>query len=216
MAYIIIVASIVILPWLAVFLYFRFVNKNILKNYRSLSEKYGLSLDVSKKKGFIRHPFAEGTFGEFPVSIGCFIRGSGRRKYASTFMKIKCSNPHGLSFFIIKRTKLNNVLYGKEVFLTGDTDLDKNYIISTNDPEKMNSLLNFSVKYKLLHIMNLGFKGEIKLNENYLQSIEPELLTRNIDLLRIELMLHLLCEIADALDRKHKPVIQSTHSFNKQ
>ena len=209
-AYIVVFALIVVLPWLAVYLYLKFISKNILKNYKLLSEKYGLLLDTSKKAGLTRHPSADGVYRDLPVSIGCFMRGSGRRKYASTFVKTECLNPYGLSFFIIKRTKLNNVLYGREGIETGDSEFSEKFIVSADNPEVMNSLLNFSIKNKLLQIQNLGFKGELKLEYNSLQYVEPELIYRDVNLLRIELMLHLLCEFADELSQKHKPLIQNT------
>jgi hypothetical protein len=63
----------------------------------------------------------------------------------------------------------------------------------------MISLLDFNIKYKLLQASNLGFSGEITLDNDNLLYTEPELIRNDVVLLRSEVMIHVLTDIADSL-----------------
>jgi hypothetical protein len=91
------------------------------------------------------------------------------------------------------------VKYGGKAYLINDSEFDSKFIVNTNNGERMFGMLNFSIKYKLLQSLNVGFKGELKLEGNKLSYTENELIKNNINLLRIEILLHLLCEISDEL-----------------
>jgi len=104
-----------------------------------------------------------------------------------------------LAFHIIKRNLQNKINYGQNVLHIDDTEFDENFIVNSPDRERMLNLLNFSIKYKLLQTANIDFKGEITLDGNILTYGEYGLPIDRRNLLRIELMIHLLCEIADTL-----------------
>jgi hypothetical protein len=192
---------IVTVPWLAVIMYGLFSNHGILKNYKSLSDKYKFELDTSKKSGFRKHPVVKGKYRDIPVEIGTFINEEGKKKTA-TYVNADCSNTSGFAFIIFKKNHANTVKYGGKAFSVNDSEFDSKFIVNTNNGEKMFALLNFSIKYKLLQSLNVGYNGEIKLEGNKLIYIENELIKNNINLLRIEIMLHLLCEISDELKSK--------------
>jgi hypothetical protein len=193
------IVIILAVPWLAVIIYGLVSNQGILKNYKSLSDKYGFETDLTKKSGFRKLPIVKGRYRNIPVEIGSFINQSGRKKSVSTYIKAACTNPAGLEFLIVKKNHSNETKYGAKSFLINDTEFDGKFIVNANNGEKMFSLLNFSIKYKLLQSLNVGFKGEIKLEGNNLSYAENELIKNNINLLRIEILLHLLCEISDEL-----------------
>ena len=99
----------------------------------------------------------------------------------------------------MKKNRANEIKYGAKSFLINDAEFDGKFIVNTNNFEKMFSMLNFSIKYKLLQSLNVGFNGELTLEGNNLSYAENELIKNNINLLRIEILLHLLCEISDEL-----------------
>lgn len=192
---------IVAVPWIAVIMYGLFSNRGILKSYKSLSDKYNFELDASKKLGFRKHPVVRGKYRDIPVEIGTFINQEGKKKTA-TYVNAGCSNESGFEFIIVKKNHANTVKYGRKAFIVNDSEFESKFIVNTNNGEKMFDLLNFSIKYKLLQSLNVGFKGEIKLEGNRLSYIENEIIKNNINLLRIEIILHLLCEISDELKSK--------------
>jgi hypothetical protein len=196
---IIFIVIVFIVPWLFVLIYLFTVNRNIIKNYRSLAEKYGFEVNASKKSGFFKHPVSRGTYRNIPVVIGSFIKEDRRKNSAATFIEVECVNQTEMDFIIVKKTIANSIKYGGKAFTVNDSEFDKKFIVNTNDMNLMFDLLNFSIKYKLLQSLNVGFKGELTLNGSKLAYIEKELIKNNVNLLRIEILLHLLCEMADEL-----------------
>ena len=193
------IVIIVTVPWLAVMIYGSLSSKGVLKSYKSLSDKYGFETDLTKKSGFRKLPVVKGRYRNIPVEIGSFINQGGRKKSAATYIKAACTNPAGLEFIIVKKNRANEIKYGAKSFLINDAEFDGKFIVNTNNFEKMFSMLNFSIKYKLLQSLNVGFNGELTLEGNNLSYAENELIKNNINLLRIEILLHLLCEISDEL-----------------
>ena len=193
------IVIIVTVPWLAVMIYGSLSSKGVLKSYKSLSDKYGFETDLTKKSGFRKLPVVKGRYRNIPVEIGSFINQGGRKKSAATYIKAACTNPSGLEFVIVKKNRANEIKYGAKSFLINDAEFDGKFIVNTNNFEKMFSMLNFSIKYKLLQSLNVGFNGELTLEGNNLSYAENELIKNNINLLRIEILLHLFCEISDEL-----------------
>ncbi len=196
---IVFVVIVLIIPWLFVLFYLFMVNRGIVKSYESFAEKYGFEVDTSKKSGFFRHPVSHGSYRNIPVVIGSFIKEEGRKKSAATRIDVDCANPADMDFIIVKKTNVNSVLFGGSAYIVNDSEFDDKFIVNTNNTKKMFDLLNFSIKYKLLQSLNVGFKGELTLKGNKLQYIENELIKSSVNLLRTEILLHLLCEIADEL-----------------
>ncbi len=201
---IIFIAVILVMPWLFVLAYLYITNRNILKNYKSLTNKYGFEVDSTKKSGFFRHPVSRGQYRGIPVEICSFIKENGRKKSPATYISVDCINPNGFDFTIVKKNTANNIAYGGKAFTINDSEFDSKFIVNTNDMKKMFDLLNFSIKYKLIQSVNVGFKGTLQLNGTKLRYEEKELIKSSMNLLRIEILLHLLCEIADEL-RQVKP-----------
>ena len=191
------IVIILAVPWLAVIIYGFASNQGIMKSYKSLSNKYQFETDFTKKSGFRKLPAVKGRYRNIPVEIGSFINQSGKKSHKATYVKAACSNADELEFVIVKKNHSNEVKFGAKSFLINDTEFDSKFIVNTNNGERMFALLNFSIKYKLLQSLNVGFNGELKLEGNNLSYVENELIKNNINLLRIEIMLHLLCEISD-------------------
>lgn len=196
---IIFVVFALIIPWLFVLFYLFTVNRNIVKSYKSFTEKYGFEVDLSRKSGFFKHPVSHGSYRNIPVAIGSFIKQEGRKRSAATYIEAECSNPAEMDFIIVKKTNANSIKYGGRAFTINDSEFDDKFIVNSNDMNLMFDLLNFSIKYKLLQSLNVGFKGELTLKGNKLQYVEKELIKNSVNLLRIEILLHLLCEISDEL-----------------
>jgi uncharacterized membrane protein YecN with MAPEG domain len=197
----ILIITILVLPWLLLLAYLLVTNMNILKIYKSLANKYGFEVDSSKKSGFFSLPTARGKYRDVPVEIGSFIKEEGRKKSSATYINVDCLNASGLDFTIVKKNSANKINYGANAFAISDAEFDRKFIINTNDTKRMFELLNFSIKYKLLQSLNVGFNGVLRLNGNKLEYIEKKLIKNSFNLLRIEILLHLLCEFADELKR---------------
>lgn len=189
----------VVLPFLVFFLRNFIRSRNIKKYYKLLSDKYGLKLGTSSNGELADHTLIEGNFRDLPVEIGSYKKEEANRKIHLTYVKVNCVNPDHFGFVIAKRNMTNEVLYGNKSVSMNDREFDEKFIVSTNDYPRFNSILNFSVKFKLLQILNIGLKGDFILQGNALAYSESGLITRSTDLLRIELILHLLSEIADEL-----------------
>lgn len=200
---IIFIAVILISPWLLMLSYIVIINRNIKKNYKSLANKYSFEVDASKKSGFINYPLSHGQYRGIPVEICSFRNEEGKKKTPATYVSADCTNENSFEFIIVKKNSTNNIKYGAKAFTVNDSELDGKFIINTNDTEKMFGLLNFSVKYKLQQSMNVGFKGKLFLTGTKLRYEENELIKGSLNLLRIEILLHLVCEIADEL-KGHK------------
>lgn len=196
---IILVVVVLIIPWLFVLFYLFTVNRSIIKSYKLLAEKYGFEVDSSRKSGFFKHPVSQGSYRNIPVAIGSYIKEKGRKKSAATYVEVECTNPAEMDFIILKKTSANIITYGGRAFTVNDSEFDEKFIVNTSDMNRMIELLNFSIKYKLLQSLNVGYNGELTLNGNKLQYIETELIKSKMNLLRIELILHLLCEISEEL-----------------
>jgi hypothetical protein len=203
------VVFVLIVPWLLILIYFYIINRSIVKSYKSLSDKYGFEVDTSKKSGFLRHPVSRGSYRNISVTIGSFIKQEGKKKSASTYIEAACINPDGIDFLIAKKTNANRIKYGGGTFTINDSEFDNNFIINTNNIEKMFPLLNFSIKYKLLQTLNVGFRGELTLSGSKLKYEEKELIKSSVNLLRIEILLHLLCEISDELKENNNQSLKN-------
>lgn len=196
---IIVVFLVVVLPFLVFFLNNFIRSRNIAKYYKMLSDKYGLKLDTSSNGELADYTLIGGNFKDLAVEIRSCKKEEGNRKIPSTYVKVNCVNSDHFGFVIAKRNMTNEVLYSNKSVLMNDKEIDEKFIVNTNDYSRFNSLLNFSVKFKLQQILNIGFKGEFILNGKTLSYTEHGSIIRSIDLLRIELILHLLSEIADEL-----------------
>jgi hypothetical protein len=196
---IVVVFLVVVLPSLYYFLYYYIRNRNIKKYYKLLSEKYKLIFKASSNGEVKDQILIEGTFKDLRVEVGSCKKKEGNRKVPLTYVKENCVNHDQFEFVIAKRNMANDVLFGNKAVLMNDREFDEKFIVNTNDFSRFISILNFSIKFKLLQIFNIGLKGELILNGNSMSYSEKGYITRSIDLLRIELVLHLLSEIADEL-----------------
>lgn len=196
---IVVIFLVVVLPSLCFFMYYYIRNRNIRKYCKLLSDKYGLKFGTSSNGELKDHALIEGKFKDLAVEIGSYKKEEGSRKIPLTYVKVNCVNPDHFRFVIAKRNMANDVLYGNKAVLMNDREFDEKFIVNTNDYSWFTSILNFSVKFKLLQTMNIGLKGEFILNGNTMAYTEQGFITRSIDLLRIELVMHLLSELADEL-----------------
>ena len=82
-----------------------------------------------------------------------------------------------------------------------DSEFDDKFAVSSETPDYVISLFTFNVKYSLLQAQNLGLRGELKLQGNKLSYIEPDMIKDESSRTRIELVMHILCDIADELEK---------------
>lgn len=188
--------------WVFIFFFVRFTNKSVVQYFKKLGEKYNLTVNDSKKIGIGRFPMAEGMFRGYPLFIGSMKKGEENCKYTYTFIRLLCSNTTGINFRIVRKTKQNIINYNQYAIKVNDSEFEEKFIINSNNPEFMLSLFDFNIKYKLLQAANLGFSGDITLDNENLLYTEPELIRNDVVLLRSEVMIHVLTDIADSLKFK--------------
>lgn len=198
---IIFIALVLIVPWLILFFFLLGSNKKTINNFKKLEEKYGMKADFSKKVGMKPHPLAYGLYRNRNIKIESIIRDSvdGKKVAPHTCLLVECINPDNFTFTVVRRKKQNAASFQNSSTLLNDNEFDDKFIIQTNNPEKMKNLFDFNTKFKLDQVHMLGFNGIIKLEGNNLTYIEKGLLSDNASLMRLELVLHELCDLADVM-----------------
>lgn len=196
-----ILIPILVIPWLILFLYLVSSNKRVINNYKKLSEKYGLVCDFSKKAGMKNHPSAAGIYRNRNVKIESVMMNSrvNGKNVLHTLLSVECGNSDDFTFTAVKRTKQVSSADRSALALTDDKEFDGKFIIQTNDPVRVKRIFDFNTRFKLDQVHALGFNGTISLNGNLLQYAEKEQLSGSDPLMRFELVMHELCDIADVL-----------------
>lgn len=192
--------SISVIIWLIYYFYFR--SNKIVKNFNLFAEKYGFTVDMSKKFNFLVHPVASGSFRNRNFMVGSDNKEVKGNRFSSTFIKVQCANPLNVGFLIQRRTRANKVIMSREEVLTEEKEFDIKFVVQANNCEVIKSILDYTNRYKLLQALNLGMNGTLKLNGNTLYFEEIGLLKDNIALMRIEIIIHCMCDIADDLSRQ--------------
>jgi hypothetical protein len=198
---IILIALVLVVPWIILFIIMSGSNKKTIKNFKKLEEKYGLQSDYSKKVGMKTHPSSLGIYRNRNIKIESIIRDSveGKKVIPHTMLIVECLNTDNFSFLAVRRKKQNNASFLAGSSLLNDNEFDDKYILQTNNIEKLRNIFDFNTKFKLDQVHKLGFDGIIKLENNYLVYIEKGLLNNDESLMRMELVMHELCDIADIM-----------------
>jgi hypothetical protein len=197
----ILIGLIVTLPWTLLFLFMLVSNKKTIRNYQKLHRKYGLKTDFTKKDGMKIHPSAFGIYRNKDIKIETTKRESlnGKRVLPHTELLVECLNKDNFSFTVIKRKKQNTAIFADSSALLDDKDFDSKFIVKTNDPERIKRIFDFNTRFKLDQVHRLGFDGAITLSGNALEYIEKDLLDDEESLMRMELVLHEFCDIAEVM-----------------
>ena len=193
--------------WIVSFIFSKVFSKGGgLKNYKSLAEKYSLNIDEFHKEGKIKLPLLTGSYRDFPVSLGAMLKPDSVKKTPVTFIAAECENKDNFSFVIARRSKENKIKYGSAESPIGDKEFDEKFIVNTNNSGEMSTIMNFNIKYKLIQAQHLGAYGDLILNGNKVLYTEDGYISSDTALMKAEIILHLVCDIADEMKRI-KPVI---------
>jgi len=190
---VIFIIVIVIIPWVILIFYMMARKKNAGKYYKKLQEKYSLASDSADKN----KPEISGQYRSRPVKIETDTP-EGKKKHG-TILKVVCENPDDFTFTLVKRTKSNNPYYSQGSYMVEDKEFDDKFIVQTNDVERLKRLFDFNTRFKLQQVCDLGFDGEIRLRGNGFTYYEPGMLNNDMALMKLELVLHELCDLADVL-----------------
>ncbi|HAX49575.1 MAG TPA: hypothetical protein PK605_07265 [Ignavibacteria bacterium] len=196
-----VLVPVLVVPWIVLYFVLIASNKKVVSNYRKLNDKYQLDTDLSKKVGMKTHPCAEGIYRSRQVKIESVVRDSvdGNKVIPHTVLTVDCANTDNFHFKVVKRNKKNTQNYSAGSTLVDDSEFDDKFIITTNNPGKVKRIFDFNTKFKLDQVSALGFSGLIALEGNRLIYMEPELLASDDSLMRIELMMHEFCDIAEVM-----------------
>jgi len=177
-------------------------NKKVREAFAKLAEKYGLGLDESNKIGPITYPLVTGVYKRRQIGIGCLAGADKNGKDSKTYIRVECSNRNNMGFHLRKRLKTSAMAPdGSASVSMLDTEFDDKYLVTSASPNMIFPVFTFNVKYSLLQALHLGLKGEVTLNKNVLDYTEPKLITDENSQTRIELLMHILCDIADELEK---------------
>jgi len=196
-AYYILIALIII-PWIFILIHIISKKKRIARFYKQLTEKYGFTPGEAKEKKSKYLPLLSGAYRNRIVTVESLRKETGGKKSDCTLVRVNINNNNNFEFLITLNTKQNRLKYQNSE-KTGDAEFDEKFILVSNNPELARQVLNFNTKFKLQQAADLNFKGEVKLNGNIIDYEEPGLINSSASLMRTELLLHELCDIADEL-----------------
>lgn len=198
---ILVLIPILVVPWIVVYFVFFRTNKKVLSNYNKLKEKYGLELNLEKKVGMKNHPSAHGLYRNRQIKIESVVIDSldGQKVTPHTVLTVDCPNTEGFLFNVVKRNKKNAVKFASGAVLLDDNEFDNIFLVQSNNPDKIKKLFDFNTKFKLDRVNALGFNGIISLKGNSLSYTERNLLESDEDLMRAELVMHEMCDIAEIM-----------------
>lgn len=189
----ILLVAVLLVPWIVVLFYYFTKKKRAQKYLAQLQKKYSLTAEeLEKNKSVIT-----GYYRSRPVRIESGVL-NGQRK-TNTLLKVGCPNPDNLEFILQKRNKANNLVYSHGVYKLDDNEFDKMFILQTNDIERLKALFDFNTRFKLQQIYGLGFKGEISLQGTTFTYNVQGLLNNDAALMKLELVMHELCDLADVM-----------------
>jgi hypothetical protein len=184
---------ILIIPWVIVMFYIIAKKRSAGKYFKKLQDKYTLETDSADKK----HYEISGQYRSRPIKIE--TGAPDVKKKPGTMLKVMCENPSDFTFTLVKRSKSSNPYYSEGAYMVEDKEFDDKFIIQTNNVEKMQRLFDFNTRFKLIQVNGLGFDGEISLLGNEFMYYEPGVMTNDIEMMKLELVLHELCDLADVL-----------------
>lgn len=179
--------------WMLLVVIKNFAGGSVTKNFKKIGDTYNANVDFSNKK----YPKAHGNYRNRGIAIESYTNTSDKNS-PYTLIKVICNNPSNFSLSLKKKGKTS----GSSSTPTGDSEFDDVFVLKTNDPEKAINILDYTIKFKLLQTANLGYKGELLLDGNTISYNEPGLIKKESGLLRIELLLHVLSDIADDLTKE--------------
>ncbi len=197
----IVLIPVLVVPWIVLYFVLIASNKKVISNYKKLAEKYQLICDFGKKVGMKTHPHAEGIYRNRQVKIESVVRDSidGKNVIPHTVLTVDCPNADNFFFKVYKRNKKNSQNFSAGSSMVDDNEFDDKFIIQTNSPDRVKKMFDFNTKFKLDQVNRLGFNGLIALDGSRLFYMEPELLASNDSLMRLELVMHEFCDIAEIM-----------------
>jgi hypothetical protein len=192
-----------VLPWGLVMIHYLTRKHRSVKYFNGLQEKYSLTPGGNGN----RNNFISGYYRSNPVQIEYFEPESKKKFF--TKLTVKSDNPKDLEFNISKRKRSINPYYLNGSYMIEDKEFDDMFIIHTNDLERLKRMLDFNSRFKLQQVGSLGFNGEIRLKGNAFTYIEPGLLNSDTAVMKLELVLHELCDLADSMKYDEQPVFSN-------
>lgn len=198
---IIFILSVMIIPWALLWIFNSTSGKNIKKIFKTLGDKYSFTTDYSKKIGMKTYPIASGLYRNRRIKIESVLLDTidGKKVAPHTVLTVECINPDNFMFLISRRTRKNNSAFISGSSLIDDNEFDNKFIVQTNNLPRLRKIMDFNSKFKFEQVYLLGFNGIIKLEGNIFRYTEKGLLSDEHDLLRLELVLHEICDIADSM-----------------
>jgi hypothetical protein len=182
--------AVLVIPWVVVILFILTKKQRARKYFRKLQEKYSLTGESNWKK----EPVVYGFYRNRAIRVE--NAEAGRDKKLSTLLSVECDNPENFEFSLVKRNKMTA---RDGIYLVDDKEFDDKFVVNTNNPEMLRRLFDFNTRFKLQQVSGLGYNGEIKLEGNRFTYTQPGVLSNDVSLMKLELVLHEICDLADVM-----------------
>ena len=182
-----------ILPWILVSVHYLTRKRRSVKYFKELQEKYSLTPGKNGSK----NNFISGYYRGKPICIE-YTEAESKKKICTRLI-VECDNPDNFEFSIVKRKRSGNPYYLNGAFIFEDNEFDDMFFIQTNNLERLKNMFDFNSRFKLQQVASLGFSGEIKLEGGTFTYLESGLLNNDIAVMKLELVMHELCDLADAM-----------------
>lgn len=184
--------------------------KSKLREYFSIfSAKLGCSATIPE--GFFDgFPSINGNYRKRPLQVYMFKRSSGsgnnRRSTTYTAFKIPVDKTDGFEFHIYEQGFFTTLLtkLGMQDIQIGDEAFDKEFIVKSNQEEKVRTMLTPMIMSKFLELAEryVAFGVQFKGGQFYYEAAAT--ITSEKTMMQFEEMINFMCDIADQLDQMNR------------
>ncbi len=133
--------------------------------WRRVAVELGLDFIVGNR---MSRPILTGTMAGFPVKVDTYVQRSGNS--STTYTRYRVTYPSlGMNLRLSRHGMLSAItkLFGKQDVEVGDDSFDDAFMVKTDDPSRLRSLLTPSVRSGLLRL--LASHSTAKVNDSFVQ-----------------------------------------------
>ncbi|MBL7996302.1 DUF3137 domain-containing protein [bacterium] len=183
--------------------------KKLLEGFTVFAERLGCPASIPT--GFFGgFPSLNGVYRERTLRVYMFRRasGSGKNRKSKTYtaFTLHVDNPDGFQFNIYEQGFFSTLLtkFGMQDILTGDEAFDREFIVKSNNEEKVRAMLSPPVAAKFMEFAAryTAFGVELKGDQFYYEA--PETIVGEKHMLRFEEKINFMCDISDRLDEMNR------------
>lgn len=183
--------------------------RKLRESFAVFAERLGCPASIPK--GFFGgFPSINGVYRKRSLRVYMFTRssGSGKNRSSTTYtaFTIPVTNADGFEFHVYEQGFFTTLLtkFGMQDILIGDEAFDKEFIVKSNNEEKVRAMLSPMIVTKFMDFAEryTAFGIQLKGDQFYYEA--PETVTNEKHMLRYEEKINFICDIADQLDEMNR------------